>query len=357
MKSKNLDVQFFKFLYSCIIVIYHLAASTRIICPGGYYGVEYFLLTSGLFLFLSYDKMADSNKLMPPQQFFAKRFWRFLPWSITAFALTVLVCRLYIDRVTSISEWINLLPSDLLEIIMAKGTGINANQYLINGPAWTISSILIIGTLFWILLYYYRNVFIRIILPFSLLLGFGLWAHLPSANTEGWIGFTTFGTFRTWIIFGLSYYCLLLGKKMSAIPFTRTGKCALTIVELLVHAVALHYIFLHAQRPTQWMLIGLFMVSIAIAISGHSYFAYILNKIPVIDTLGELSFSIYLVHYPVVRIFGHLYNIGEWGYKRLFIIGIAIMIVSLIHYYGTKLLLKGWRAMVGRVKKVCIADT
>ena len=80
MKSKNLDVQLFKFLYSCMIVVYHLAADTRIVCPGGYYGVEYFLLTSGLFLFLSFFKKEGSDSLMTPGQFFGKRFWRFLPW-------------------------------------------------------------------------------------------------------------------------------------------------------------------------------------------------------------------------------------------------------------------------------------
>ena len=74
MKSKNLDVQLFKFLYSCLIVIYHLAADTRIVCPGGYYGVEYFLLTSGLFLFLSFSKKEGTDTLMTPGQFFAKRF-------------------------------------------------------------------------------------------------------------------------------------------------------------------------------------------------------------------------------------------------------------------------------------------
>ncbi len=355
MKSKNLDVQLFKFLYSCIIVIYHLVPSTRIECPGGYYGVEYFLLTSGLFLFLSYDKKAGTNTLMTPVQFFSKRFWRFLPYSLTAFVLTVLVCRLYIDRVTSVSEWLVHLPSDLLEIIMVKGTGVNNNAMLINAPAWTISSILIIGTLFWILLYYYRDVFIRVILPFSLILGFGYWAHLPSADTEVWVGFTTFGTFRTWLVFGLSYYCMLLGKKMASIPFNRKGKWALTIVEILTHVVALYYIFLHAQRPTQWVLTSLFMVSIAIAVSGHSYLAYILNKIAVVDILGEISFSIYLVHYPVIRVFRHLHAIDEWGYKRLCLIGIAVITVSLIHYYGTKLLVKGWRAISARVKKACIA--
>ncbi len=356
MKSKNLDIQLFKFLYSCLIVVYHLASSTRINCPGGYYGVEYFLLTSGLFLFLSYDKKAGTDALMTPGQFFAKRFWRFLPWSITAFALTVLVCRLYIGQVTSVREWLLQLPSDVLEILMVKGTGMNAGVMLTNGPAWTISSILIVGTLFWILLYYYRNVFIRIILPLSLILGFGIWAQLPSADTESWMGFTMFGTFRTWLIFGLSYYCMLLGKKLASVPLNRKGKWALTVCEVLIHAVALYYIFRQAQRPTQWMLTGLFMITIAIAASGHSYLADVLNKVPLVDLLGEISFSIYLVHFPVVHFFRYQFAIDTWGYKRLCVIGVAIVVVALVHYYGTNLLVKGWRAIAARFKKACVVS-
>jgi len=351
MKSKNVDIQLFKFLYSCLIVIYHLASSTRIVCPGGYYGVEYFLLTSGLFLFLSFDKKEGTDALLTPGQFFAKRFWRFLPWSITGFLAAVFVQRLCIEKTVSPTAWLQTFPSDLWEILMAKGTGINAGEMLINGPAWTISSLLIVGALFWTLLYYYKQPFIRIIMPLSLVLGFGIWANLPSADTAGWIGFTTFGTFRTWLIFCLSYYCMLLGKKLSTLRLNKAGQWTLTVIELLLHGVALYYVFTSAERPTQWMLTGLFMLSIAIAVSGHSYLARALDKASFINFLGEVSISIYLIHSPVIVAFRYVFDLESWGALPLIGLCIAILVAAFAHYYGTLWLLKGFRRIKARVQR------
>ena len=115
MKKQNLDIQFFKFFYSCIIVLYHLAAWTTISCKGGYYGVEYFLLTAGLFLFLSFQRGEERGKNQTPGQYLWKRFIRFLPWSTTAFILTVVVERVFVNPVESLRTWANLFPSDIFE--------------------------------------------------------------------------------------------------------------------------------------------------------------------------------------------------------------------------------------------------
>lgn len=57
MKSKNNDIQLFKFLYCWIIVLYHLEHDTSgVACPGGSFGVEYFLLSSGIFLFMGFER-------------------------------------------------------------------------------------------------------------------------------------------------------------------------------------------------------------------------------------------------------------------------------------------------------------
>ena len=354
MKSKNLDIQLFKFLYACVIVIYHLAGSTAIACPGGYYAVDYFLLTAGLFLFLTFEKNDGTDRQITPGAYLAKRFCRLLPWSITGFIAAVIVNRLFVERVTSVSYWINKFPSDFWEIVMAKGTGINAGALLINGPAWTISSMLIVGFLFWILLFYYKKTFLNVVLPISLIIGWGIWANLPSANTEGWIGFTTFGTFRTWIVFGVSYYCMVLGKKLSTINFTKYGEIALTMVELLLHGIAFYFIFEHAQRPTQWLLIVAFMLAISIAVSGHSYIARLLSKLRIINFLGEVSISIYLVHSPVMIVFRNVYNVKEWGWVQLLPLFGTVFVAAVIHYFGTNWLVRGFGYVKTKMARVLI---
>ena len=78
MKSKNNDIQLFKFLYCWIIVLYHLKNYTSgITCPGGSFGVEYFLMSSGVFLFMAFERQKENGKLQTPGQYLWKRFSRF----------------------------------------------------------------------------------------------------------------------------------------------------------------------------------------------------------------------------------------------------------------------------------------
>lgn len=357
MKKQNLDIQFFKFVYSCVIVLYHLAASTAITCKGGYCGVEYFLLSAGLFLFLAFQRGEERGKKQTPAQYLWKRFVRFLPWSTTAFILTVLIERVWIDPVGSIVKWVDLFSSDIWEILMIKWNGMNHNVPLVNGPAWTLSAMLIIGFFIWTFMYYYKNLFVNLIVPLTLVLGFGYWTHLPSANTELWIGFTTFGTFRTWLIMCLSFYCIPMAQKLSDISFNRLGKSILTIAEILIHVFSLFVIFHRAERYYQWLLILLFMISIAIALSGHSYLAKLFDGSKLIWLLGELSMSVYLVHTLVIRAFRHMYDISGWSYGELVPLFAVLMATALLHYYGTKWIVKAVSCLWCRIKSwVLISD-
>jgi len=354
MKKQNLDIQFFKFFYSCIIVLYHLAAWTKITCKGGYYGVEYFLLTAGLFLFLSFQRGEERGKNQTPGQYLWKRFVRFLPWSTTAFILTVVVERVFVNPVESVRTWANLFPSDIFEILMVKWNGMNNNAHLLNGPAWTLSAMLIVGFVIWTLLYHYKKLFLTLIMPVTLIAGFGYWMHLPSANTEAWIGFTTFGSFRTWLVMCLSFYCIPMSKKLSEIPLNRLGKCMLTLAEVLIHVFSVFVIFHWAERYYQWLLTLLFMVSIAIALSGHSYLDKLFRNSKLISLLGEVSMSIYLVHTAVIRGFDYVFGISEWSYKELLPLFAVLFVAAVVHYYGTKWMVQILSKIWGKAKKLFI---
>lgn len=349
MKKQNLDIQFFKFIYSCVIVLYHLASNTAITCRGGYCGVEYFLLSAGLFLFMAFQRGEEKGLNQTPGQYVLKRFLRFLPWSTTAFLATALVERLWIEPVESVVAWADLFSSDIWEILMVKWNGMNNNVHLVNSPAWTLSAMLIVGFFIWTLMYYYKKPFVNLIMPLTLVLGFGYWTHLPSANTELWLGFTTFGTFRTWLIMCLSFYCIPMAEKLSEISFNKKGKVLLTAAEVLIHVFSLCVIVYRADRYYQWLLTGLFMISIAIALSGHSYIAKILENSKLVKLLGDLSMSIYLMHTLVIRVFCYVYDISDWSYADLIPLFAALLVVSLLHYYGTQWIVKGtgylWRRL------------
>ena len=351
MKSQNLDIQFFKFVYSCIIVLYHLTGSTAINCKGGYCGVEYFLLTAGLFLFLSFQRGEKTGRQYTPGQYLAKRFLRFLPWSTTAFIVAALVERVWINPTTSLVTWFDYFASDIWELLMIKWNGMNNNLLLLNGPAWTLSAMLIVGFLIWTFMYYYKKPFLTLVMPLTLIVGFGYWMHLPSADTEIWLGVTTFGTYRTWLVMCLSLFCIPMAQKLADYPLNKKGKILLTIVEIVIHVVALMVIFTRAQRYHQWLIILLFMMSIAIALSGHSYLVRFFGKSRFVYFLGELSMSIYLMHVSVIRVFRHLFDISTWSYYELLPLFAVLLVVAVAHFYGTKWAVKGVSGLWKTIKR------
>lgn len=341
MKTQNLDIQFFKFIYSCIIVIYHLSSNTAISVKGGYCSVEYFLLVAGLFLFLSFEKGEKTGKQRTPVQYAAKRFARFFPWSITAFLAAVVAERIIVSPVKSLASWMDYFAGDIWEILMIKWNGMNNNAHLLNSPAWTLSAMLIVGFFIWTMMYYYKKPFLNLIMPLTLVIGFGYWTHLPSANTELWIGFTTFGTFRAYLIMCVSFYCLCLTRKLEDITLNKLGKGLLTAVELLIHIFAVLVMMVRAERYYQWLLTLLFMVSISIAISGHSYLAQLLGKAKYVNFLGDLSMSIYLMHVPVIYVCRNVYDISSWTYFELIPLFAVVLVAAVVHYVGTKWLVIG----------------
>lgn len=351
MKGKNLDIQFFKFLYSWIIVLYHLNPHTAVNCPGGSFGVEYYLLAAGVFLFASWEKQAAAGQVQTPGQYLWKRFSRFFWWSSTAFVFAAVVRYGFVSPVSSKWQVMDHFSSDIWEILMVKWNGMNENALLVNGPAWTLSSMCMVGFLLWGCLYFYRERFLQLFMPLSILIGYGFWRHLDSAATEVWVGFTTFGTLRTWLVMCLSYYCLRLSRKIAAIPWNRAGKILLTLAEIGLHSLCLIIIFNRGTRFHQWFVTLLMLLAITIALSGHSYLCAVLNRTKFADFLGEWSMSVFLIHAPVIQLFRWKYDMSGWGYRKLIPLFAVTLAASLIHFWLTRWLVRALPKLGAKLRK------
>ena len=97
----------------------------------------------------------------------------------------------------------------------------------------------------------------------------------------------------------------------------------------------------------------LFMVSIAIAISGHSYLAKIMDGSKLAVFLGNLSMSVYLVHTPVIRWIRSACDMGAWTYIDLLPLFAAVLFAAVGHYYLTAWLIKWipnlWKSFMNKI--------
>ena len=350
MEKRNNNIALFKFIYSWIIVFFHFFPTDSGKFIGGYIGVEYYLLVAGVFFFVGYERQS-AQTMQTPYAWFVKRFWRLFPWAFTAFLFSAIVIR---GIPTSFVQALDYFSGDIWEILLIKWNGMNDGQLLINGPAWTMSSMLLAGFFIWGFLYFLPEKFLNFFMPISIIVGYGIWRHVESAGTEVWIGFTTFGTFRTYIVMCLGYYCLKLSQKLSGSNLNARGKALITIIEVLCQVLAIAIMLKRGTRNYQWFATLLLFVAIAIAISGKSMLTDLLNRFDGVYFLQNLSLSVYLMHFGAIRLFETLYGYDyNRNYYFAFLIAL-ILLLSLLHYFVTKFLIKKCGKVWGIVKSKII---
>ena len=339
-----------KFVYCWFIVYFHFYLKDPARFGGGKYAVEFFVLAAGVFFFQKLDKKADS-----PAKAICRRFFRFFPWALTGYVFALLVIRLAIDH-ASLRQVVKLLSGDVWEILLVKMNGMNNGQGLLNSPAWTLSSMLLAETLLILCFGFCRKASVGVLLPASLILGFGYWGVTDRLGVSNWLGLVTFGTFRVWLIYCCAYYCFQLCVRLRRVPFNRRGALALTALEIFCHLTAV-LVMLHEKpsRYWQWCALLFFFTAAAIEMSGRSLLDAALQKCARLTRfLGAVSMSVYLVHWPVIRYFQYLYPDTGAFYAHVGAATLAISLCALGHYFVTTGLIRLWRAAAPKLAAVFI---
>lgn len=337
-----LTVDLGKFVYCWFIVFYHFYLNTADTFPGGKYGVEFYLLAAGVFFF----RHLEHSQGETPGRYIGHRFARLFPWTLTAYALAFVVIRLYIDRTFTLGSLAGRLSQDLWEVLLVKMNGMNLGESLLNSPAWTVSSMFLVEIVLVGFFFACKKPFVRVLLPASLMAGFGIWRHVPSAGSTIWIGLTTFGTLRAWLVYGCAWYCYRLSGALGRAKLSRRAERALTGLATALHAFAIWAMLTQDSRNYQWCVLLAFFLAMALTISGHNRWNAALQKLArPIRFLGALSLSVFLVHWPVIRLFQTFYPAGT----HAAVVTAAITLCSLAHYALTAGLIRLCQRMKPRL--------
>ena len=355
MRIGTMDVS--KAFFAVLIRLYHFfnVLSPNPHLPLGDVLVELYVLIAGVFFFMSWEKKkaAGSDFVQSPYPYLKRRFLRFLPYSVAGFALAAGV-RWWMETVQGNAlTWdtlLNWLPGDVIEMSMLAMNGLNDAKPLLNVPAWTLSAMLISEFVVCMLLVNCDKGFKTLVAPLAIIVGLGVWRFIPKANHEIWLGWTTFGLMRVFIIYCMSWYCYRLTVRLKNTNWTRHGKRMLTAAEVVLYAASMLIIMQYTSRNFRWLVTGFFILAVAITISGKSYSSKVFPHSKWTAYLGEWSMGVYLTHYPIMRVFRTLYP-GEsvlphvWVYLGM--VAVAAVIFCLVTDGLIKLctaLWKKWRS-------------
>ncbi|WP_338574408.1 acyltransferase [Erwinia billingiae] len=297
------------------------------------YAVDIFFMLSGIVLYHNYHH-SIKNKKFSLKSFFVVRMFRLYPMHIFT---SLLVPAFFTMSISAFyPEWIgNVTPFNLFgdfTLLSSLGLGFHL---LTNGPSWSISVELFVGTIITFLCCRYNKapiVFISIALILSLIVKFDVTGiNLPN------IPLMTSGIIRCVFCMSAGILCYQwvlnsshqFSKYSSLISFSGTTLIIITIFFL--------------KLP----LFEYFAISFFSALSVNLFTKETLPALKILDVgvfkwLGQRSFSIYLLHTPVIFLMIRMQNndMSHNIYLAISSLGITLMLSEFSFNYIEKPFIK-----------------
>lgn len=296
MKKRVGSIDFLKFVFAIIIVMYHGTAffpeGSRPLCLSGYIAVEFYFIVSGYLLTASSENYDGYGLFDADFGMIRRKILHLFPYIFIAAIFSNIWNAVGQLSATDISYNMLYSAGDILGLQM-----LGFPLFAATGVAWYISALLFVSFLIFPLLCKNRKLFARYIGPITALVIFGYLAQTTGTiNDPGtWLGFVYKGLLRGYA--DISIGCTAYEMKLYIDIDGANHRAVYGFLEVTGFAVALFYgIFHETSDSHDFFIIPLLMISIAISFSKTS----VLNKIfdhRIFNTLGLFSLSIFLDHF------------------------------------------------------------
>ena len=344
--KRNPSIDIYKFFFSLLIAIFHFygRSTPREHFPLGGVVVEFFVLASGVFFYSKWEKKKETQiSQLYPYQYAKQRFIRFFPYNFAGVLFAIFVKRIYLYTANggaiSFAKLVKWFSSDIWEILLVKMNGLNKGEHLLNGPAWTISAMFIAEFVIICCLVNWEKLFYTMICPLSILVGYGFWRNLENAANEEWVGFTTFGVVRVFIVMCLAWYCYCLALLIEKANFTKKGIWLLTLCEITAYGMVFLIILHGSTRNFRWLATLILLFAVALSASKRTYLYAASTKLnhTLVSWLGRISFDIYLTHETILQLYVYFYPDKYIMYRQKFTY-MFVCIVTAVIFEGVVLL-------------------
>jgi len=362
-KSKrNGLVDIMRLVFAGIVMMFHFYSSGEKHFVGGKFGVEYFVILSGFLLFRAWDRQRPVLLSVEERQgywmsYMKKRYVRFFWYSLIAFTGTFLVARIWLGQVDSLSELFDKLSGDIWEILLVKMNGFNRGKSLLNGPAWTLSCMLLSEFFILGMLTFFERPFLTFLMPLSVVIGTGYWINIEKASVTIMLTYITFGMLRVYLLTCFGIFSYQIYKRLREVPFSKAGRWMLSVLELFGYAACVWIACFQSSRNYQFCFILIATFVLAVSFSGKSFAGSLLPANTFTNFCAELSLSLYLTHSAVLRIFRYAYEDINDLYRQKFMFAACALAAALAYTFIMRGLFKMLPNAEHKLKSVILEQT
>lgn len=300
MKQRNATVDFLKFVFAIIIVIFHgknIALGNEVpVFIGGSIGVDFFFIVSGYYMAYSALKKPYSVESLgiDTLDFMKHKISGLLPNFYVAWIIGFIVSHIFDNQ--SLIAVIKDGISAFWELIFVTESGLMG--FRANAVTWYISAMLLAMLILYPLLRKYKDTYFYVLCPIIVIFLLGI-TYQEFANLRkphAWIdGFIYKSLIRATMEIALGTIIYKLSKYISKIEFTILSRVLFFIIEVLAIGGVIIYSFDHEGSKIDWYLVAALAIGVMISASSVSLSANIFRG-RIFVWMGEFSFSLFLGH-------------------------------------------------------------
>ncbi len=337
MKSRNNLVEFERFLFSMLVIGYHVQASFLTektdFFEWGALAVEFFFILTGFFFASSVEKscLDEGNFLKKSGLFIGKKVVGVLPEHIIAIVAVLIVIGIC-DASSFVDKLLNGLPSVFFVQMFVIWDSSFSNALIV--PEWYISSMLVcllfMTPIAFALRRKIKGVLVSIVLVVILVVilvigGFSFnWAFPMNFIYN----------LRAWGEMFVGMFAFYLAKKISSKETDCKYSAVLKVLEIVLYTVPvlLGIIPLDSYLSFVGMIVAVVCVFFAICITFSGNGIQISNKNvnKVFGFLGSISLATYLFHPIIIELIDYVYiDVAEW--VKYLIVFSSTIVLSILY--------------------------
>lgn len=300
-------LQSLRFFFIMLVVVSHYIGKSFDF--GGECGVSFFFILSGFVLSVAYSGRI-SNGSFNTRQFVKKQWIKIYPLHIFTFIIMLILdLRLKVDYDLSV-----IIPNILL---LQSWLPADKYYFVANGLSWFLCDILFFYIIFKSLNNYILNKLGNGRIIYIISVVFLLYMFLVTIISDSMINPILYANPLTRMLdfsIGIILYKIYIsdiGQAMrnSIIKKSRLKVSFFEIIMMMsVFAIAIAYIYLPQRIRTVslfWLVIPLFILFFAMSDKSNGVFTIMLQR-KIMVWLGNISFELYIMHGPVLRIFNSI---------------------------------------------------
>lgn len=293
VKGQTNNIYLWKIIFTYMIVAFHYPFTISFLyvrgCTWGWYiAVEFFFVVSGALIYRNTDKYKD--RFGSSWRFTLHRYKNIWPKYLMAFVCVfIAIC---VTHHLSLKEAARKLLDSIFEIFMLQGIGLNREWDYINPTLWYISILIIAGYVIYWFLANHKDVFVKIIAPVCMLIGFSyLYRYVGSLDavvkTEGI--FLNQALIRGFCEMCLGMYAAMLSeyiaKKIDNRWWLRVTEVALVILVMVLSLTDGH-------STNDFAFLGMIFIVVAIGFIPRAY----TPGDALVVKWSSITLNVYLIH-------------------------------------------------------------